>query len=157
MIEIGAAAVRVQSECLVTRARQVARLLSRVYDQALAPTGLEGTQFTMLIGVARFGERGATIGRLAEKLLMDRTTLTRNLGPIERGGFVRVARSTEDARAKVILLTRKGERAIAEGMPLWEAAQAQVKARLGAARARRLGVELDSACELIAAEGGTGR
>src|SRR5215471_7903786 len=135
MLEIAAAALKVQTECLATRVRQVARLLSRIHDEAMAPTGLEGTQFSVLIGVARFGEAGAPIGKLAEKLYLDRTTLTRNIGPLEKGGFVRVARSPTDARVKVVLLTRKGERAIADGMPLWEAAQETVKERLGQARA----------------------
>jgi DNA-binding MarR family transcriptional regulator len=144
MIDLDAAARQVQAECLYTRARQAARILARIYDDQLRPTGLQGTQFTVLIGVARFGEAGASIGRLAEKLVMDRTTLTRNLGPLERGGFVRVARAPGDARLKVVLLTRKGERAIGLGMPLWERAQATVRARLGAPRAARLAAELEA-------------
>jgi DNA-binding MarR family transcriptional regulator len=144
MIDLDAAAKKVQAECLCTRARQAARLLSRVYDDWMRPTGLHGSQFTVLIGAARFGEAGATIGKLAGKLVMDRTTLTRNIGPLEKEGFIRVARSPHDARVKVVLLTRKGERAIETGMPLWEQAQEAVRNRMGAARAGRLGVELEA-------------
>ena len=142
MIDLDLAAKKVQSECMCTRARQATRLLSRIYDDFLRPTGLQITQFTVIIGTARFGERGARIGRLAEKLVTDRTTLTRNIAPLEKGGYVRVARSPDDARVKVIFLTRKGERAIELGMPLWEQAQEGVRTRLGAARAARLDAEL---------------
>ena len=144
MADTAALARKVQTECLYTRARQVVRRLSRIYDEALAPTGLEGTQFTVLIGVSRFGEAGAPIGKLADKLVIDRTTLTRNIGPLEKAHLVRVARSPDDARVKVLLLTRKGEQAIADAVPLWERAQDQVKARLGIARAERLVADLET-------------
>lgn len=150
MLDLDAAARKVQAECIYTRARQATRLLSRIYDERMRPTGLQGSQFTVLIGATRFGERGAPVGKLAEKLVMDRTTLTRILGPLEKGGFVRVARSPADARLKVILLTRQGERAIDAGMPLWEQAQDEVRARLGAARAGRLGAELDALLAALA-------
>lgn len=95
----------VQAECLGTRVRQAARVLSRIYDDALRPAGLHASQFSMLVGAARFGDRGATIGALAEKLVMDRTTLTRNIAPLEKEGYLRVARSPTDARLKIVLLT----------------------------------------------------
>ena len=151
MADIAAMARKVQTECLYTRARQVVRLLSRIYDDGLAPLELEGTQFTVLIGVSRFGETGAPIGKLADKLFMDRTTLTRNIGPLEKADLLRVARSPRDARVKVLLLTRNGERAIADGMARWERAQAEVKARLGSARAERLVAELEAARDQLGA------
>ncbi len=143
-MDIAAAARRVQTECLCTHARQTTRLLSRIYDELLRPLGLQLTQFTVLIGAARFGEAGAPIGKLAEKLVTDRTTLTRNIGPLAKGGYLRVGRSPSDARVKVVRLTKKGERAIAAGMPLWEKAQLAVRARLGDARADSLAAELEA-------------
>jgi len=139
-----AAARKVQAECLGMRVRGAARLLSRIYDEHLRPAGLGIAQFTTLVGVARFGEAGATISRLGDVLATDRTTLTRNLGPLERAGYLRVARSPSDARAKILLLTSKGQRAIETAMPLWEQAQAEVRTRLGEARTGRLGTELDA-------------
>jgi DNA-binding MarR family transcriptional regulator len=144
MFVLDDAARKVQAECLCSRARQAARLLSRVYDEHMRPTGLQDTQFTVLVGASRFGEAGAPIGKLADVLVMDRTTVTRTIAPLERAGYLRVARSPGDARKKVVLLTRKGERAIEAGMPLWEKAQAAVRARLGDARVGRLGVELEA-------------
>ncbi len=142
-MDLAEAAKRVQLECLWTRTRQAARLLSRIYDDYLLPTGLQGSQFSVLVGITRFGERGATISKLADKLVMDRTTLTRIIGPLEKDGFVRVARSSEDARSKVLLLTRKGEAVLRAGLPLWERAQHDVRSRLGERHATHLLAELD--------------
>ena len=144
MTSYDVAARRVQTECLASRVRQAARLLSRIYDDHMRPLGFGIAQFTVLIGTARFGEAGATIGKLANALATDRTTLTRNIAPLERDGYLRVARSPHDARAKVLLLTAKGERAIEAGFPLWEKAQAEVRRQLGTARAGRLTSELDA-------------
>ena len=67
-------------------ARRAARALSRTYDQALAGVGLKNTQFSVLYALSRTGP--APIGTLAEALVMERTTLTRNLRPLEREGWV---------------------------------------------------------------------
>ena len=148
-MDLGAAAKTVQAECIATRARQAARVLSRIYDDLLRPTGLQVSQFTVPIGAARFGEQGAPISTLAEKLVMDRTTLTRNIGPLEKEGYLRVARSPTDARVKVVLLTKQGERALQQGMPLWTRAQEIVRQRLGAQSSARLRAELDAALSAL--------
>ena len=144
MTSFDVAARRVQAECLASRVRQAARLLSRIYDENMRSLGFGVAQFSVLVGTARFGEAGATISKLASVLATDRTTLTRNIAPLERDGYLRVARSPHDARAKVLLLTPKGERAIEAGFPLWEKAQAEVRRQLGTARAGRLSSELDA-------------
>ena len=144
MTSYDVAARRVQAECLANRVRQASRLLSRIYDEVMRPLGFGIAQFSTLVAIARFGEGGATISKLASVLATDRTTLTRNIAPLERDGYLRVARSPRDARAKVLLLTTRGERAIETGFPLWEQAQAEVRRQLGAARAGRLGSELDA-------------
>ncbi len=114
------------------RVRQVSRLLSRVYDESLRPLGLQESQLSVLVAVAMFGESGAQMGALADRLLMDRTTLTRNVVPLEKAGLVRVARSAEDARARVVLLSPSGQRMIESAYPRWEKAQAKVRRTLGA-------------------------
>lgn len=62
--------------CVCFHMRRTARLLSQAYDQALKPTGLKVTQFSLMTTVA--ADEGATIGRLAGLLGMDRTTLSRS-------------------------------------------------------------------------------
>jgi DNA-binding MarR family transcriptional regulator len=125
-------ALKIAKECSGVRIRQASRLLTRVYDDALRPLGINESQLSVLTAIAIFGERGATMGALASALLMDRTTLTRNVQPLEKAGLLLVARSAEDARARVVILTRAGERAIESAAPLWELAQKQVRRALGA-------------------------
>jgi DNA-binding MarR family transcriptional regulator len=122
---------RVAKECTGLRIRQVSRLLTRIYDDSLRPLGIQETQFSMLVAVAMFGEDGTTMNALANNLVIDRTTLTRNIVPLEKAGYLRVARSPTDARARVILVTRSGERLIEAAYPLWEEAQGKIRRALG--------------------------
>ena len=124
------------------RVRQVSRLLTRNYDECLRPLGIQETQFSLLVAVAMCGEDGVVMGVLAGKLVMDRTTLTRNIGPLEKAGYLRVARSPTDARARVILLTRAGERLIEAAYPLWEEAQSKIRGALGDERFEALRSQL---------------
>lgn len=133
---------RVAEQCTGLRVRQVSRLLTRIYDECLRPVGIHETQFTVLVAVAMSGEDGAMMGALAGKLVMDRTTLTRNIMPLEKAGYLRVARSATDARARVILLTRSGERLIESAYPLWEEAQRKIRRTLGEERFEALRLQL---------------
>lgn len=96
----------------------------------------------MLAAVATCGENGANIGALAIGLVMDRTTLSRNLAPLEKANLVRVARDPTDARGRLVFLTRQGERAIEAAFPLWERTQKHVREQLGAAEVDALREEL---------------
>jgi DNA-binding MarR family transcriptional regulator len=131
MLDHVRAAARISRECTCMRVRQASRVLTKIYDTELRPTGLQESQVSVLVAIARFGERGATIGNLAGALKMDRTTVTRNLGPLEKSGLVRVARSPDDARVRTILLSRAGEAMIVSALPLWERAQKKVRDALG--------------------------
>jgi DNA-binding MarR family transcriptional regulator len=124
----------IAAECTCLRARRAARSLTKAYDELLRPLALEVAQLGVLAAVAHFGEGGAQIGGVADALGLDRTTLTRNLVPLEKAGLVRVARSPTDARARIILLTRAGERAIEEAFPLWQKAQQHVHDSFGKGR-----------------------
>jgi DNA-binding MarR family transcriptional regulator len=122
------------TECPAMRMRQAARVCGRVFDEAFRPLGIQATQLPVLCGAAMFGEKGVSIGGLAKATLVDPTTLTRNVRPLEKAGLVRVARSPEDARAKVVVLTRAGERLLEEIFPLWQKALKQLQAEFGATR-----------------------
>jgi DNA-binding MarR family transcriptional regulator len=139
------AARKIAKECAGLRARQVSRMLTRVYDDALRPLGLQMPQLSLLVATAMFGENGATIGDLAKALVMDRTTLSRNLGPLERAGYLRVARSAGDARVRVVLLSPAGERALVAALPLWETAQTRIRDVLGVQKTAALRDQLSSA------------
>ena len=135
-------AQKIRNECVGMRIRQASRLLTRIFDDALRSLGIQESQFSVLVAIACFGEDGASIGPLSKVLDMDRTTITRGLTPLEKAGYVRVARSPDDARARVILLTRAGERTIESAYPLWEGAQKRVKNALGQERFDALRTEL---------------
>lgn len=108
-----------------------ARAITRSYDEALRPTGLRATQVSVLAAV---GAEGAlSITSLADSLEMERTTLTRNLRPLEDQGYVVLAPEARH-RSRVLTLTASGRKVLMEALPLWEEAQRQMKRRLGAAR-----------------------
>jgi DNA-binding MarR family transcriptional regulator len=105
-----------------------ARAVTRAYDEALRPAGMRVTQFAVLVAVADGGAMSVTA--LAEILGMDRSTLTRNLVPLEQAGLVQIG-SEGWRRSREIALTRKGAIRLDEATPLWEAAQHRLKRQLG--------------------------
>src|SRR5438874_124217 len=102
--------------CMCASVRKAGRALTSLYDEMLAPSGLHATQFSLLAHLARAGEE--TLTRLADVRGMDRTTLTRNLAPLERDGFVTV-RAGADRRTRVVAITDAGRAAMERALPLW--------------------------------------
>jgi DNA-binding MarR family transcriptional regulator len=135
----------VSNECTAFNLRKATRAVGKVLDQALAPTGLRGTQFTLLVAVGL--APGAPMHRLAEHLGMDRTTLTRNLSPLERDGLVQRAPGS-DRRVRRLKLTDKGARTVERVLPLWEKTQRRLVADLGKARWKELIGHLRAAAAL---------
>lgn len=129
----------IADECVGFGIRRAARAVGAIYDEVLAQAGLRGTQFNLLSAVAVM--ETASIQRLAEALVMDRTTLTRNLRPLEKDGLLQVVPG-EDRRTRVVTLTRKGKRTLTEALPLWEQAQQRVVSQLGEGRSARLRKDL---------------
>lgn len=125
----------VLQECACATLRETSRTLTRKYDEALKPSGLLATQYIVLVAIQK--AQPATIGQLAEMMAMDRTTLTRNLKPLEKTGLV-VSSSGEDQRMHVVSLSLKGKAATDKAYPLWQKAQIHVATRLGSARFKRL-------------------
>jgi DNA-binding MarR family transcriptional regulator len=120
-------------ECNCFIVRSAARHVTQLYDQFLAPIGLRVTQFSILAILKRLGP--LTINALAKQLVMDRTTLGRNILPLERDGLIRVAASVGDGRAKEVYLTKPGEKRLLAGREAWAQAQARFDDRFGAKRA----------------------
>lgn len=108
--------------------RKVTRAVTQYFDRFLEPTGIRATQFTLL--VALFSTKGKTLTEIAESLVMDRTTLTRNLKPLEKSGLIATVQ-TLDKRSKAYVLTEKGEQAVERCIPLWQQAQSSVVNSLG--------------------------
>ena len=93
----------------------------------LSESGLRITQFTLLVACSLGGQ--VTVSELAERLGMDRTTLTRNLKPLERDGLLEIFTDKTDARIRLVQITEEGEATIARAYPLWQRAQEEVTQR----------------------------
>jgi DNA-binding MarR family transcriptional regulator len=120
-------------DCNCFVVRSAARHVTQLYDQFLAPVGLHVTQFSILAKLKRLGPM--TINALAKEMVMDRTTLGRNVLPLERDGLIRIEASATDRRAKQLHLTKAGEKRLLAGREAWERAQARFDSRFGAKRA----------------------
>lgn len=115
--------------CLMGRARLVARVITGVYDEVLLPFGLKASQLNLLVVVAQEGPvRRADIGRL---LHLDRSTLTRNLQVMLNNDWITEVQDHSDARGLPIRLTTKGAALLAEVAPAWRKAQQRAEALLG--------------------------
>ena len=118
--------MRPDAPCACATLRRATRALTAAYDAALAPSGLRLTQFSVLRTLARLGPVAVT--RLAAEAALDRSTMGRNLDPLERRGLVLVTAGETDGRERIARLTAAGEAAIAAALPAWRAAQDRVAA-----------------------------
>jgi DNA-binding MarR family transcriptional regulator len=124
-----------QPECVCVNLRRAARAMSQLYDDELAAAGVKITQFSLLRAIGR--NEPAPINVLAEELELDRTTLGRNLQPLERDGLIALAAGS-DKRVVEVRLTETGRAAIERALPLWQHVQRDVAARLGSKRVNQL-------------------
>jgi DNA-binding MarR family transcriptional regulator len=115
--------------CTCTDIRRAARKLTSLYDSALAPAEITITQYSLLANLGRAGELSHTV--LAERLGMDRTTLTRNLRLLIEAKWVAVG-SGEDRRQRLLQLTAAGKRKLNRCYPLWKKIQSQFISEIGA-------------------------
>jgi len=148
----GTRVVTVLSPCVCNSLRMATRAVTQLYDDALRPSGLRVTQFSVLAALARMGE--ARVGELAESLAIDQSTLTRGVALLERRGLTeRVPHP--DARVKSLRLTARGRVALDRARPCWAKAQQIVLRELGqngwSDARRRLGRLLHVAIERRAA------
>ena len=119
-------------DCNCLAVRQAARHITQFYDQLLAPSGLRTTQFSILAKLRRLGPM--RINALAAEMVMDRTTLGRNILPLERDGLVIVEQGSRDRRSKELRVTEAGKARFRAGMKGWAQAQRQFEKAFGAKR-----------------------
>jgi len=115
--------------CLATR--KAARSITQFYSRFLADSDIGATQYSLLLIV--YLANGITITKMAEFAVMDRTTLTRNLKPLEKEKLIAI-KPGEDRRARVITITIKGINLLKKITPMWEQAQLEFEKRLGSQR-----------------------
>ena len=122
--------------CHCQALRQAARRVTAFYDAALAPLGIRVSQFSILVRLQRHSPR--SIQALAAELVMDRTTLSRNIRPLERDGLLCAVADPADGRSRLLSITPRGAELVDAAQPVWVAAQAGFEARFGTEPAARL-------------------
>jgi DNA-binding MarR family transcriptional regulator len=123
--------------CACSQLRRASRAVSALYDEFLAPAGITVTQYAILVNIAR-QEKGISRTALAGLLGMDRTTLTRNLGPLERARLVGGKADAADRRANILRLTAAGLRKVEAAFELWAEVQGRFGEAFGLAKSEQL-------------------
>jgi len=116
------------------------RAVTRLYDDILRSAGLRATQLAVLVAIG--GDEVVSISALAKFISMDRSTLTRNLAPLEREGLIRVGNEGW-RRSRTIEITKKGRSRLREALPLWEQAQDRLRQKLGSRKWPVIMADLD--------------
>jgi DNA-binding MarR family transcriptional regulator len=127
--------------CNCLALRQATRHVTQFYDGFLVPAGIRATQYSIL---ARLSRKGAmTINALAAELVMDRTTLGRNIRPLQRDGLVAIGSGESDRRRKELRLTPFGAARFQIAQKAWTKAQANFEQAFGTRRAKAMRVLLE--------------
>ncbi len=140
--------VQEMTGCVCQSARQLARQLTLIYDDAIAPSGLTSVQFGVLArlyGLGNKGQAGVALGALAQRVGRHASTVTRDLQPLVKAGLVTFADDSNDRRVRTARITVKGLTAMQKAFPLWRGAQARVRETLGSGAVSDLKRALDQA------------
>jgi DNA-binding MarR family transcriptional regulator len=116
--------------CACSNLRRASRAVTQLFDSYFDEVGLKATQFTVLAALNWSDEKPPTIGELADTLVLEQSSLSRNLAVLDRLGFIRLVPGEDDRRERIVSLTRTGRAALARGFPIWRKAQAAIAAAL---------------------------
>ena len=123
-------------KCACGGLRKTTRAITQYYDRCLLPTGLRSTQYSLLYHISL--SDNPSISELGESLLMDQTTVTRNIAILRKQGYVALRRDENDARKKSVTLTEKGRQKLLEAVPVWKLTQDKIEQGLGEQRYQQL-------------------
>jgi DNA-binding MarR family transcriptional regulator len=129
MYSLAMSAHRSPESCVCLNLRAATRSVTQRYDQALAPSGLLSTQYSMLNAIENHGVMG--VAELANWMSMDVSTATKNLRPLLTRGLVSLKSSAVDGRRREIRVTEKGKRALNAALPFWNQEQDKALKLLG--------------------------
>lgn len=113
-------------QCACHNLRRASRAMTQLFDSYFEEIGLKATQFTVLSALAWSEEGPMPIGELAEILVLDQSSLSRNVAVLERLKLVKLEPSPVDRRERIVQLTTAGRAALAKGYPIWKKAQGVV-------------------------------
>lgn len=117
-------------QCAFHNLRRASRAVTQVFDAFFDEIGLKATQFTVLAVLAHSEENAPTVTALADSLVLEQSSLSRNLSVLERLGHVKLAPGPADRRERIVTLTRAGRGMLAKGYPVWKRAQAAIAQEL---------------------------
>lgn len=115
--------------CFAEQLRSANRAITKLYTRHLGDADIGIAQLSLLIRLYYFGE--ISVSKLAHQLETDRTTLARNIQLLEGSGHLVIGEG-EDRRARLVRLTDKGHGSLKKAIPLWQEAQKELHAQLGA-------------------------
>jgi DNA-binding MarR family transcriptional regulator len=124
------------ADCNCLAVRQAARYITQFYDRYLAVAGLRTTQYGVLSRLKRQGPM--SINTLAAELVVDRTTLGRNIRPLERDGLIAIESDPTDGRTKIVRLTKAGDARYQRAQKRWAEAQRHFERAYGGKQASEL-------------------
>lgn len=136
----------VNKQCCCFNMRKVMRAVTQYYDRYLESSGIRSTQFTLLVALASTSAK--TLTEIAENLVMDRTTLTRNLKPLANMELITIVH-TSDKRSKAYTLTEKGKLLVQTCVPLWQEAQNSVIHGIGSENYNEIVVRLEKLLSML--------
>jgi DNA-binding MarR family transcriptional regulator len=117
--------------CVCFNLRRVTRAVTQFFDAEMRRHGIRPTQGSILASLQ--SRDSWTMAELSDWLGMDRTTLVRNLRPLQRDGFVNAVGGGHGNRVE-LTITTKGRKQIEKLTPAWKAAQSAVVKTLGEKR-----------------------
>lgn len=117
--------------CACHNLRRASRVVTQLFDDHFDAVGLKATQFTALAALAWHEEQAPTVGELASTLVLEQSSLSRNLAVLERQRLIRLVPGEDDRRERRVVLTRTGRVALERGYPVWRKAQAALAEALG--------------------------
>lgn len=124
--------------CNAGAIRKASRRVSQLYDKALEPAGLRGTQYAILAELERRAGVPPAMNELAESLVMDRSALGHALRPLERDKLIAIRTSGEDSRRKLVAITARGRAKYRQATRLWRRAQEHFESLFGEENAKIL-------------------
>ena len=135
------------SHCFNLAMRKSSRLITQFYEGRLSEVGLKSGQFSILRAIRALKE--TTNKDLQKVLVLDQTTLSRNLKPLIREEYLQLSANPDDARVKHISLTKKGKALYKKALPIWEKAQQDIVDKMGERDAKKILSQADSFVEML--------
>ncbi len=122
--------------CACGNLRKTTRTITQFYDKMLLPTGLRSTQCLLLLDISY--NENISVSSLGNILLMDQSTVTRNVELLRKSGYIDIKKEEQDSRKKCITITNKGLKTLEVAIPLLKKAQSKIEDGIGKERINEL-------------------